>query len=71
MSHKKIDEWVERQKGLLTNVNDASPWRSSTVTCDEVKEQAYQRIRDNQRINSDEVACETRISHGRKLFKNG
>jgi hypothetical protein len=46
---------MERFKGGPTSVNDVHS--GLPLTCIEAKEQIYQRIRDNQRIRTDQIAC--------------
>jgi hypothetical protein len=53
-----------------TSVDVACSGRSSTVICVEVKEQIYQRIRDNRRLSTDETVSEMSIILGRRRDKN-
>lgn len=58
MRHRNVYKWAKRSKGGQGNVDDALYGRPSIMACAEIKDQTYQRIRDNRIINIHESVSE-------------
>lgn len=54
------------QRRRTSVADDVRSGQSSTVLCTEIKEQVYQRIRNNRRINADENASKLNVGIGNK-----
>jgi hypothetical protein len=67
MNQRKVEEWVEGFTGWRESVvHDVRYGRPSTVIRVDVTNHIDQRIRDNQRIDTDETEPKMSIKHGTK-----
>jgi hypothetical protein len=71
MNHRKVYEWKIRSKRRWPGVDDERYGRATDCNMIEFKKQNYQRIRDNRRTRTAEIAPEMSISHGKKRWRNG
>jgi len=62
---------MEKKKGERKFVDYTCSRRLSIVTCSEMKEKIYQRIRDNQIIRTDGITFEINTIQGSNWCKNG